>query len=223
MLHFAALIPVMFVMASVDEAKIEVVRGATTDSLASVSTKLGQLSIPVREVHFEMTFPDQAKGNGEIVVLFDPASRLYWWKFEGLLGARTSWDMIERYKTATAAAIVEDRIVAFSPSGLGLEMMVIERTDKALTLDDAQSKVLQIIKKTYKQLDGDGQITKRISLSQLPGELFWAPFSAVHTPFRVLNAEQLGENWKIVLESRWRQELILDKNYNFVSTRKINE
>ncbi len=198
----------------------ETVRAFSDFGETALSSLRVQVEVPV----------DGKKELGSVLVVYDPQSGRYLWRYRKLESPESADTFVIRLATQEAIYIDAGRLISFSEVG---GLTVTEYTERTSSLDAARTAAFNYIQLGHPVLGKSGikavprpDPTKLTSArpAVISREFYCDPNRAdCPGAFQttIVSVAKQGSNWRLVLRNRWDQEYILDSKFAFVSTRQL--
>ena len=192
----------------------------------------GDVTLPIIRLQIEIHHSSGKNEPGDLTVIYDPTNGHYFWRF---LRAQHPGD------TTSFSSALESGIVAVyaSPAGLldfgvGGAVFAEAHNGRADSLDGAESAAIAEIGRRLPEFEKNGYDTSAksgVPVALAIGMDFACPpvgdpqfsqmcgFGAKSIP----SVSRVGDSWRLVVRNRWDQEVILDSNFKFVSTKRLSE
>lgn len=188
----------------------------------------GATTLPAVHVNLDLLVKlkdaEDKKERGDLLVVYDPQTLYYIWRYTPIESA-----------TASNSAIFLDAIKAGGEAfyaganglwnfsfggGLGVQV----GRQRLANLDAAERAAIDEVRRGPFNDWGYGERVKNVELVKALGrDFFIAPLSPVYHAQRIMSISQQDGNWKLVLRSRWDAEVILDSNFDLVSTKQLTK
>jgi hypothetical protein len=187
----------------------------------------GEVTVPAIRTQLEIRYPGGRVERGDLVVVDDPATGHYFWRYTRLRQPDDDTSFLNVLNSgAEAVFIAADTIVDFYLSG---QFYVQEHRDRANTLESAEDAAIDEIRRGLPAFEKSGYHTdmRSVAIGKGINEGFAcpppppSPICTSVTKFASISRE--GDNWRLVIQNRWDQEVILDSKFNFVSTKRLSE
>jgi hypothetical protein len=188
----------------------------------------GEVTLPVVRVQLDIVYPRGKKERGDLVVVYDPQSGRYFWRYNPLNGPADTTSFLDALEAGAEAAYAgPDALVDFNMSSSLYEK---EHRDKVDSMEAAERASIVEIERGLPGFEGAGYHTDAKALpilNAIDPDFFCAPLprSAIcrSKGNHIVSISQEGDNWRFVFRNRWDQEMILDSKFNLVSTRRLTE
>ena len=203
--------------------------------ITEASSPSGVVSLQLRNFSVNATYPKYGTEPGGVSVAYDPASRFYTWYFAdddprdppsyespGALFRQLIRQLQDR---RLVAYVLPDKMVTLE---LWLPRIhVKEWPNKAESLEDAVKKSMEEIRQRLLQCGGGRwpgyDLEKHTQLPDFGFNFYGPPLSPIDMPTTIARVSFEKGQWRIVLENQWRQEVVLDKNYSMLTTKRLQE
>ncbi len=191
-----------------------------TGEVQALSARGQAATLPVKAFRVSTPRPDGAAEQYQLGVVYDAASKLFWWKYE-LINPSAMDTFVQRLKDQAKPFITPDRIVCFS-MGSSPTLFVRESTARADSLDAAVSKATAEFSAQLPAIaDGSAQPAQRVDLARSLGSDFFNKPNQAFTPrmASVLNVGFVNGAWTLTIEGAHgdRAQVDLDSRYHLVS------
>jgi len=192
----------------------------------------GDVTLPIVRLQIEIHHSNGKNEHGDLTVIYDPTNGHYFW---GFLRADYPGD------TTSFSSALESGLAAVyaSPTALvdfimGGAVFAEAHNGRADSLDGAESAAIAEIERRLPEFEKNGYDTSAksgVPVALAIGMDFACPpvgdpqfsqmcgFGAKSIP----SVSRAGDNWRLVVRNRWDQEVILDSNFKFVSTKRLSE
>jgi len=220
---------VLALLAVATPADAGVTKNALTSTRAAVDvfSPEGRRTLPAVRSWLDIRFANGKTQRGDLVVLYDPETKHYLWLFApenpGKLGFLPDLQLGAMGVYSSPAGMV----MFCMPTDLSVR----EFTKSASSLDEAEQLSIAEIESRLPTFEGNGFATDGTDLSviqQIGREFACPPFGdADFRPVCGFHAERFASIqreeglWRLVVETRLRQEIVLDSKFQFVSTRRL--
>lgn len=188
---------------------------------------LGDVTIPVIRTQLEIRYPGGKAERGDLVVVDDSATGHYFWRYTPLRQPNDDTSFLKGLQYGAEAVFVSaDAIVDFYLPG---QLYVQEHRERARTLEAAEDAAIDEIRRglPFFERNGYHTETKGVAIGNGIAEGFacptFPPSSICLSVTKFASISRQGDNWQIVIQNRWDQEVILDSKFNFVSTKRLTE
>lgn len=164
-----------------------------------------------------------------MVVVYDPKGGYYFWHINVARFPSDATNLSSSLAAGSDAFYVSPiGLIEFAMPG---DLGVLARGLCAKSLDAALSAAIEEVRRSltvlsgsgydagYKQLEVGRQIGRQWSCPDSDDANF-DPLCTFHVK-RFASISRQGDNWRLVAQNRWDQEIILDSKFNFVSTRRL--
>jgi hypothetical protein len=213
------------------QERIEVIPKTTVDALGMASTDRLPTPTMFREVHLRIPLPHGGNLNGALLLAHDTASHGFWWLLGNDGDQRPRLTQADWFASHSVAFVAEDKVVVFWEQGPGHLYVVERRGLSAETIDEAQQKAVDELRRHAATIEkggagyGLGGTDVPLPRGRVPLEFWMSPLDG-NAPLlgrtKVVSAARDGKNWKLVLRDQWDEEVVLDESYNLVSTRRLD-
>lgn len=190
----------------------------------------------------DISYPSGKKERGELLVVYDPQGGHHFWRYNALRSANDTETAVKEYKSRSSGIYVtQGSLVEFSAGH------VAEYKATSSSLTNAEDASIDEIRRTFPAarytrdlmiipyIDAPPLVgfekspfrTKRLAgFTPVPSGFLCDPRSRLvqgHCPYPtlVVSISKQGDNWRLVLRNRWDVELILDSNFNAVSSKQL--
>jgi hypothetical protein len=224
------------------QSSVSLVASSESQDVIPAFSSAGSITLSAMRRLIDINYPGGKKERGELLVVYDQQGGHHLWRYRPVSSPNDSEGAAEAYKSQFSGIYVTaDSLVEFAASG------VIEHKAKSSSLGNAENASIDEIQRTFPQ----GRYVKDLKIvpfldapplvgfeksplwtKRLPG------FTPVSTEFLcdarsrvvqgrcpyptlVVSISKLGDNWRLVLRNRWDVELILDSNFNAVSSKQL--
>ncbi len=206
-----------------------IIRTPTRDSTRIIfgSSPSGPVSLQLRNFSVELTYPKYGRELGGVSVAFNPASGRYAWIYapeEDSPSYDTPGAFFFDYESKKLVSyVLPDRIVTLllRPGAIRVKEFI----DKADSLEEAAKKSIELVGRRLSESGGDHwpglEDGKLVQLPDLGFDFYGPPIRPIDLPTTMVGVSYADGRWRIVLENQWRQEVILDDKYSFVSTKRL--
>ena len=190
----------------------------------------GEVTLAVVRVQLDIRYPGGKNELGNLVVVHDSENGHYFWRYQSVThpgDTRSFLGALESQAEGIYAA--PDGLVEFVLPGA---LYAKEHTERVHNLDAAETAAINEIRSGMPAFEKSGYHTdaRKITVGDAIGmDFFCAPFGdrefsqgcggSRGTKFKSIT-RQAG-NWRLVVQNRWDQEVILDAKFNVVSTRRL--
>lgn len=190
----------------------------------------GDVSLPVARLQLDVQYPVRKKERGDLVVVYEPQSGHFLWRYEPINQANDSF-LNALNAGMLAVYVAPDDLVEFLMSGALYAKAHRERADNLWAAEGASITEIEHGLADFEKR-GFHTDSKEIPLFSAIGMAFACPppgepgglnSNCGWGAKRIVSVSREADNWRLVLRNRWDQEVILDRDFNFVSTRRLPE
>ena len=199
----------------------------STHSMHGFSPK-GSVPLSVLRLQVDVHYRDDKVERGDLFVIYDPQTGHYIWLYGALRPDGVPSDLLSDLESGKWAIYVEeDKIVEFVVQA---DLDIQERGGRAASLDAAGAATLVEMERwVATKKDRIYNESIQVPLYRAIGGGFACPEfgSNEFTPTCRFHAEKIssvtreGDNWRLVIENRWAQEVALDSKFALVRTKRI--
>jgi len=184
----------------------------------------GYAQANLRELGLTITYPSGKTARAEILMLHDPETGLFWWRYLGVEPGGGS-HLVQRPIPDSVLYITDDKVVGFSYSTPNL--WVRESTEHFPTIEAGQASVLAELKNRGKQLEeGTSSWFVPINVaSSLGPEFLHLKGSASSFPEPKLQQVTRKEGrWRLTLQgpNKDRVDLVLSDDYKIIDVVRLS-
>ena len=185
------------------------------------STVWGPTSVITKEEELELVSPPEGRRYGRLLILFSAPGHRYWWSLVPHANERSSRSLSDDLGVYRAAFVATGRFVVFGAPYGGLS--VSESGGVADDVDEAESKTLDAINANVTSaLNGSTLMFKSIKLPLPRSFYFDSPMSSMFRETKILKVVHDGDRWRLTLQCQWKEEIVLDANYDVVETERVD-
>lgn len=204
--------------------KLDFSPGMSTQGII-VAKRMQHRTIAVRELLVEGFYPDGHDMFGNLLVLFDSSSNLYFWQFRPQFRtSRLLTHLSELQKFELEGWYFGRDVIA----NFLLERSGIHATISRTTATSLDSAVQSALKEVVSTMAEAGYGTVNVPVGEqvfpVPGlsdEFFFPPGNAFPGPAWVTGVERNGSGWDIAIQGQWKEKLTLDGNNKIVGEVKV--
>lgn len=197
-------------------------------------SSFGAITLPAVHLQLDVTYPRGKKERRDLSVVYDPQSGHYLWHLAAFPAPANTGRFIDAVNS-------HKEIVYADADGLfdfvfKSDLWVKVYTLRADSLDAAELAAFSEIQPGLASFERGYQ--PRTSPAPPPWPWDYKPVdlrNAITADFgclpmradckddlnTIVSVGKQGSNWRVVLRNRWDQEVILDSNFNFVSTQRL--
>jgi len=213
----------------------------STDAVPAFDSS-GATTLQAARLKVDVAFPRGKRERCELTVLFDPRTGHYLWhnaEPNSKSGDDTAHHL-KMIKEGGAAVFADSAGLVYFIFGEGLAVKAPR--ERAGSLDAAVSASIYDITRSLPAFEGRGYHAGYKSVpvfgpmsgfgaavpsayKSIPPEFKCEPYSAFCPSYanRIISVSKQGSNWRLVLRNRFDVEIILDQNFDPVSTRHLTE
>ena len=191
----------------------------------------GEMTVPVVRVQLDVRYPVHKHERGDLIVVYDPASGHYLWRYTGVKGPNDDTSFLHDLEAEKLAVYVgSEESVEFH---VGSSLWVKAHRERAESLGAAERASIDGIEHGLGSYEDRGFSTdsKAIPLFRAIGMAFACVESPRDPGFsalcgwgaKIVLVRKDGDKWLLVLRNRWDQEVVLDKDFNLISTRRLEK
>jgi hypothetical protein len=228
------LIPVLVIFVSAPIAQAQsasaVAFSESSHSILAFSPS-GTVSLPVVRVSLDIRHSDGGRERGVLIVVFDPDSSHYFWRYNESYGASAGGSFLDELERGREAVYVNEKAITdfYAPSALYVQA----HSEKAVSLGAAERLSIEQFGRLIPVIERGGSYVedKEIKLWGILGIDFSCPpygdpqFSPTcgFGAKKISSITKEGEQWRVVLRNRWDQLLVLDAAFKIVSSQRLPE
>ena len=203
---------------------------AFTESTHSVRgfARGGDVLLSVRRAQVDVQYSPSKRGRGDVIVVYDPLTGHYLWELTRLRSDADPYSYLSELESGRWAVYSgQDEMDGFFFPG---ELDIQRGTSRAASLDAASAEVIATIGRRVSA--GNDRLSDEAAEVPLyraigkpfacsdPGEQGFSPNCSFHAE-KISSITREGDKWRLVIENRWAQEVILDSKFALVSTQRI--
>jgi hypothetical protein len=207
----------------------------------------GPITLPVMRRLIDVNYANGKKERADLLVVFEPGTGHYFWRHSVLSSPNDTSGWLATFKSRSSAIYVTPNGLVEFLGGSNL----IEHRSKANSLGNAESASIDEVRRNLsasqriRSLLGVSKLVpildaprlvgfeKYPQTNRLPGFVpIPREFICGGVSYRlgdkpcphgtlVVSISKQGENWRLVLRNRWDVEIILDPNFNAVSSKQL--
>jgi hypothetical protein len=202
------------------------------DTAIQITTKNGDRPVAGREMLVDAWNRPGKSNKGDIFVLFDANSGVFYWRCWVLPDNRAQAPGIAKQLASKDERIyiADDKIVSISVRDQDLAFWESQR--HAISLDDAETKALKEVGDHLPEIESDGLgIHGTAALVKLPlsvsfdyGEDPKHPGTAARSipfPTAIVSVTHHDGKWELILENRWKAKVTLNDKYELQGWEKV--
>lgn len=223
-MRFATFLLAFFGIPLIAEEAVSKVAFTESRHVIHAFSPSGEVTLPVVRVQMEIHYPGGKSQHGNVIVAHDPESGHYLWIYVPAHHPGDTASFLDAVESGGAA-------VYTAPVGLVLfnwpgALFVYEYTKKADNLDAAERASIEEIQRGLPVFERRGF---HMDYKQVPvpfdTEFDCEPLSPICGPRikKFVSISREGDNWRLVVRNRWDQEVILDSQFNLISTKRLPE
>lgn len=212
-ISFCRTAAVILCFAAQSKVAVQIAKGTVQTNPVQVATNAGPVQADLREARVALQFPSGKIGFAHVTILYEPKSRLFWWRYQTI---ESEMSLPEKF----LIYIDQDRVVAFSFSRPNL--WVRESTAHCSSLNDAEAKVLTEIRGRVVEIErGTVQWARPINIGRMLGSDFLA-LKGSASPFPQPTLREIHKRegqWHVILDGPNRDtgEVVLDDKFELIS------
>jgi hypothetical protein len=201
-------------------AHVRIVSGSARSKPIHLVEDGRQISLEAREVQLSISFPSGKTGAANVLMLYEPRNRFFWWTYENGQGVSPG-GITDRFFSQSMIYVTEAKIVGFT-GGAFLE--VRELAERRANMEDGQSSVLATIENSRGEIEG-GELRGYLHVNlakSLPSDFVHLRGNAAPLPLPKLREVSMRNGkWQVVLDGPNGDSavVLLDDNYNVVSAK----
>jgi hypothetical protein len=229
--------PLLVILLSVPLlAQVAPVTSSEVKDMVSAFSSSGAITLPAAHLKLDLSYPHGKKDRRSLSIVYDPQSRRYLWQLSTSPVPVVKGDFTDLSKTQKEVFYADSTgVFAFLVSS---DLWVKAYTLQADSLDAAESASINQVQQGIAALEAGYQPRTCPSMPAWPWD--YKPIDLAKTitaefschPLRVNCEDSLntivsvgkqGDSWRLVLRNRWDAEIILDRNFNLVSTQQLTQ
>lgn len=195
------------------------------DIAVPATTDAGEGAVNARVEDVEYRYASGRTGRTGFLVLFDSGTGRFTWD---LRMPTDALQMLDTFKRCTLLYSLPDRLVSFT---FDHAIVVRESSEKASSVNDAESRSLQAAAQWLASLESDPReivpprvirvhkdprAVAQIDLRTIANDFTLAPGSEAYGgPVTLRSVSRQGETWILIVEARWKVRITLDREYGF--------
>ncbi len=191
--------------------------GQMRSEAVQVETERGPIAAQAVEAPAELRLPGGRGESGYVVGVYEPSSRLFWWRYERGNRAVTA-SAIERLKSKVRFYLVDATLVSFVMNGRFLDLR--ESRDRADSPQAGLDKAVAGLNASLAEIEsGTKAWFTRVDLERLGADFFLNSDAAMTAdPPRVVRVAFAGGRWDVTLEgpNKDTARVTLDDKYSVV-------
>ncbi|MGD0097885.1 MAG: hypothetical protein ABSB60_15455 [Terracidiphilus sp.] len=196
-----------------------------SDGTGSAYSVGGKVSVELREVRYTQVFPGGKAMPLRVFLLFEPRSGAFSWIVTDDLSNSDGDIQTNLFKNYRAVFLRDGSLITFTPQMAPLMLRVQESRDHASSMDEAQNQALGFVS-GLKDPPRDVELARpvhTIRLDRLIPDLVSDPASQSFGPDpKVGEVRWNGQQWTVILKSRWTEAITLDTQYKVVSLKPLD-
>jgi hypothetical protein len=197
-LRITALMGVLAVHGMADSSVVRAVAETRDTRPFPAVDVVGPTPVAAREVKVELTRQDGKKSTGRLGIVFDPSTGFFLHQLS-LYHERVPWT---NYLSSTARiGLSPDRLIlVMFGDGVG----ILESTEKAANIDDAETEALKWIEDHLDKPDARSYRTESIGIGRwdFPKGFFRSEYdSRAGLPVKIVDMRAHDQGWELILES----------------------
>jgi len=210
------MVTVIFIMPRTQH--VQIVDG----SIRSVPIHLAQngrnITLEAREVNLRISFTGGRTGQADVLMLYEPRNKLFWWTYENREGVEPG-GITGRFFSESVIYVTQTNIVSFTG---GAFLSVRESTACMPNMEAGQHSVLATIENKWGEIEEgklEGYREVNIAKSLDPNFLHLRGSAAPFPQPKVREVSMTGGQWRLVLDGPNKDAAIvfLDDQYNVVN------
>ena len=186
-----------------------------------VESAAGPVTASAAEAATDLQFASGRTEPGYMVVVYEPRSRLFWWRHE-LRNPTVETGPIARLKESSKFYLTDSKLVSFVVNGRFLHIR--ESTERVNSLQEGLNGALASLKASLGEIEsGTKEWFTRVDLSALGREFFLRPGHAATLDTPAITAVSFsGNRWTVTLQGPNRDTAVvtLDDKYMVLSVRR---
>ena len=184
----------------------------------------GEVSLNASRMLLDCHFPSGKKGRGDLLVIHDPQSGHYLWRYSQHAQSGTSSGFLKAFQSKIDALWVEPKgIVEFYiPSSYGFVKVY---TEQASSLDSAVQASIDEIQQGLAIFENNGFNRNHLELKigGLDREFRCEPLNSFcgDQKNQVISVTKDAENWRLLLRNRYDAEVVFDQDFKWISSKQL--
>ena len=184
----------------------------------------GEVSLNASRMLLDFNFPSGKKGRGDLLVIHEPQSGYYIWRYSQRSQRETSASFLNAFQSKAEALWVEPKgIVRFYI--LGQYGFVKVYTEKAVSLESAEEAAIDEIQQGLAIFEKNGFNRNHLELKigGLDREFRCEPHNSVCQDYKiqVLSITKEAENWRLLLRNRYDAEVVFDQDFKWIRSKQL--
>jgi hypothetical protein len=210
------------------QGRVTAVLGSESRTAIRAFTPSGEAVLPAIHLRLELDPPIRSGGLIDVVVVYDPQSSHYFWAYTPAANAADKASYLNDLQSGTEGVYAGPAALVNFIS-LGATFEIQEHRNRASSLDAAEKAAIdQISRQMPKPNDGYEAGFKVVNIAREVGSDFACEPNPPRANCgfdigRIASISRDADNWHLVIRNRWDQEIILDSNFKFVSTKRLSE
>lgn len=191
-----------------------------TIAATSVPQKAAPAALEAESLLVEVPLPSGKRYPGELTLVREPRSGLFWWHFRGA-DASTPADRLGDVAARFAFYVSDDELVGIETAAPPPSLWCLRSTARTASLDDGRRIVLRTLARNAAALEkGTARWQRSVSLwKALPHDFYYQPLHAApRLELAVRSIARADGGWEVGLEGRegQRARVVLDDLFNLV-------
>jgi|ERR1039458_6529068 hypothetical protein len=186
----------------------------------------GEITLPVVRLQLDIRYPAGKQERGNLIVVYDPQTGHYFWRYSEV-HRNTTASFLDALESGVEAAYAgPDALVDFYVPGSLYSLAHPERAENMSAAREASIGAIQrglpaFEKSGYHTDAAEENVAKAIGTSEFSCAPY--PESGQNCGFKatIVSISHEGDKWRLVLRSRWDQEVTLDSKFKLISTRRL--
>ncbi len=204
--------------------ELQTVEGALQSKSIQVTKDGQRVQAELQNVQLTIPFPNGKIGQADIVMLHEPQSGLFWWRYQAIEPGHFASTWAEDFLSSYKVYITEDKIVVFTFSRPFV--WVRESSEHCSTLAEGQASVLATLKNKSREIQS-GTIVwfHGVNVAKALGPSFLI-LKGSASPFpepKIREISKRDGEWRIILDgpNKDAAEVVMSDDYQVVSAARL--
>jgi hypothetical protein len=225
MRFLAASILFLATMLSAQPSVSPVLHSESTHTIKAYSAT-GEISLPVLRLQLDLKFPGGREERCHLIVVFDPQTRHYFWRYSYIDGNDTTSPLDALNRNFEAVYAGTQGLVDFMVSSL---LYSKNHTERAANIAAARQASIEEVRRGLPVYEGTG-FHADVKGESVFGAIGTMEFSCAPYPdseqncgpkAKIVSVSHPDDTWRLVLRNRWDEEITLDSKFKIVSARRL--
>jgi hypothetical protein len=202
---------------------VQIAPGSVKSGTIEVCGVSGKGSVQAREFQVRIELPSQRIATRDVSMLYDPATKLFWWGTEHLASVPKNSSAPVFLPSNSVICLTDSAFVMFWNGWVSTsQIFVRESSERYPSLDAGQAYVLRVLEDRRGDIDAERFIHeyKRILFNDLGRDFLDGKFSAISVGPTLSDVRRVGDDWQITEDGHYGGTalIILNDKYEVIKT-----